>query len=196
MANALADAFLDDPLMVWLAGVEDPADRFEVLRTAMFRPAAAAAQRTGQGYLLAGADGAVVGVALWNPPETGFFSATEGEAIRTAFAEGGSAGCLRRLGALGEMIGQHHPAGSHFHLQFLGVTKDQRGQELGAQLVEPVLQRCDQDGLVAQLASSNPRNVSFYQRQGFEVVWQDAPEDGPLVQGMARPPRPPEPKGQ
>jgi hypothetical protein len=55
--------------------------------------------------------------------------------------------------------------------------------------MEPVLQRCDLDGLPAALESSNPRNVSFYRRLGFEVVWEAAPDGGPPLQGMWRPAR-------
>ena len=32
------------------------------------------------------------------------------------------------------------------------------------------LQRCDEDGLIAYLESSNPRNLSLYERHGFEII--------------------------
>ncbi len=32
------------------------------------------------------------------------------------------------------------------------------------------LRRCDADGLIAYLESSNPRNISLYERHGFEIM--------------------------
>ncbi|MEZ5261480.1 MAG: GNAT family N-acetyltransferase [Acidimicrobiia bacterium] len=189
VADALTDAFLDDPVMVWLAGHPDPLLRAATLRAAMFAPAAAAVLRTGWGLAVPGSDGTVAGAALWNPPGTSFFADEDRGAIADGLA-GAAEGAGGRLRALVlAMHERHFPTEECFHLQFIGVTAAARSRGLGVQLVAPVLERCDADGLPAALESSNPRNVSFYRRLGFEVLWEIRPEGGPPLQAMWRPPR-------
>ena len=53
-------------------------------------------------------------------------------------------------------------------------------------MMEPVLTRGDLDGIPAYLESSNPRNVAFYERQGFEIRSEFHPDGGPLITGMWR----------
>ncbi len=84
---------------------------------------------------------------------------------------------------------RHLPTDECFHLQFIGVTAAARSRGLGVQLVAPVLERCDAERLPAALDSSNPRNISFYRRLGFEVLWEIRPEGGPPLQAMWRAPR-------
>ncbi|MFN0029262.1 MAG: GNAT family N-acetyltransferase [Acidimicrobiales bacterium] len=193
VADALSDAFAQDPLMSWLIGLDDPAARAVALRTAMFVPAVRAAGRGGNSFLLQDDAGTVAGAALWVAPDSGFFTRADVELVRSELAQWADPGAEQRLGALGEVLGRHHltpPADQpHFHLQFLGMAGAHRGRGSGASLLGPVLARCDADGLAATLESSNPRNLSFYRRLGFETVWEDAPEGGPILTGMARGPR-------
>ncbi|MGH7928642.1 MAG: GNAT family N-acetyltransferase, partial [Candidatus Binatia bacterium] len=46
----------------------------------------------------------------------------------------------------------------------------QQGKGLGSALMRHALARCDGEGKAAFLESSNPKNVSLYERHGFEVV--------------------------
>ena len=91
--------------------------------------------------------------------------------------------------ALGEMVARHHPHDvPHFYLFILGSAEP--GNGLGGQLVQPVLDRCDHDGLGAYLESSTERNLTFYERHGFRVQWEDRPAaDGPMIRGMWRDPQ-------
>jgi ribosomal protein S18 acetylase RimI-like enzyme len=50
-------------------------------------------------------------------------------------------------------------------------------------------ERCDRDGLPAYLESSNPRNISLYQRHGFEVVGRIQAGTSPVMTPMYRKPR-------
>lgn len=192
VSAALADAFTEDPVTSWITGFpDDPARRRAAVGAYLFDVAADAAARTGQGYLLE-VDGAVVGAALWYPPDTEFFSAAEGERIAAGMAAHAEAGAQERSGALLRLLhAQEFPERTAFHLQFLGVAGAQRSRGLGAHLIAPVLARCDLDGLPAALESSNPRNLDFYRRHGFEVVWRAEPAGGPVLHGMWRPPQPP-----
>ena len=52
-----------------------------------------------------------------------------------------------------------------------------------------MLERADRERLPVYLESSNPRNLTFYYRYGFED-WNerlDMPEGGPSMQKMLRP---------
>ena len=75
----------------------------------------------------------------------------------------------------------------HVHAAEFGAAVQGRG--VGATVIRPVLDRCDADGLPAYLESSSVTNVSFYERLGFRIIWEDRPgDDGPLFRGMWRDP--------
>ena len=78
-------------------------------------------------------------------------------------------------------------------LHVLAVHPRRQGQGVAAELVRPVLQRCDAEGLSAYLESSNIRNVPFYCRIGFEILAeiQIAP-GGPIMRPMLRRPHRPD----
>ena len=48
------------------------------------------------------------------------------------------------------------------------------------------LARCDRDGKAAFLESSNPKNVSFYERHGFEVLGRIQVGTSPTLFPMLR----------
>ena len=64
----------------------------------------------------------------------------------------------------------NRPVEPHFTLHSVAVHRDAQGRGAGAALLAPVLARCDEDGLLACLDSSNIRNIAFYERLGFEVT--------------------------
>ena len=66
---------------------------------------------------------------------------------------------------------------SHWYLMLLGVEPARQGHGLGAEVLAPVLARADADRLPCWLETVDPRNVSFYRRQGFDVV-EDGVEPG------------------
>ena len=82
------------------------------------------------------------------------------------------------------------PLRPHFYLGVLGVTPSRQGAGLGGVLVEPVLVECDRCGHVAHLESSNPRNLGFYERSGFEPIddFRCGGPSGPLMTVMQRRP--------
>ncbi len=74
-----------------------------------------------------------------------------------------------------------HPREPHYYLESLGTRADQQGKGAGSAVLEPMLERCDAEGVPAYLESSNPRNVPFYARHGFV-------ERGPLRMPKGAPP--------
>ncbi|MEV5429911.1 GNAT family N-acetyltransferase [Streptomyces sp. NPDC052701] len=84
-----------------------------------------------------------------------------------------------------------HPSGrAHEYLWMIGVTPGRQGEGLGTALIEPVLDRCDREGLPAYLEASSARSRRLYERLGFEPAGRplDLP-DGPRMWPMWREPR-------
>jgi GNAT superfamily N-acetyltransferase len=69
------------------------------------------------------------------------------------------------------------------------VDPARQGQKLGDKLMAHALARCDSDRLPAYLESSNPRNLSFYQRHGFEILGKIQVGSSPSIVPMLRKPR-------
>jgi ribosomal protein S18 acetylase RimI-like enzyme len=88
-----------------------------------------------------------------------------------------------------EQIGAAHPEAPHWHLAFLGVDPTQQGKGIGAALLRYALARIDEQRLHSYLESSNPANVSLYQRHGFEVIREIRVGGSPPVIPMLRRPR-------
>jgi ribosomal protein S18 acetylase RimI-like enzyme len=90
---------------------------------------------------------------------------------------------------LGAEIARFHPTVPHWFLWMLGADPSRQGQGLGAALLKHTLRRCDEDGAIAYLESTNPRNVSLYERHGFEPLAVIRVRDVPPITPMLRPAR-------
>lgn len=86
-------------------------------------------------------------------------------------------------------MGKLHPKEPHWYLLAIGVDPHHQNEGLGSILMEHTLPKCDSDGAPAYLESSNPRNVPFYQRHGFEVKHVVQTGSSPTFTLMAREPR-------
>jgi ribosomal protein S18 acetylase RimI-like enzyme len=127
------------------------------------------------------------GVALWLPPGV----AADGEALAREFQRTAKAEHLADLLATFEQMGRYHPKKPHWYLPMIGVEPNAQGAGLGGALMRHAVARCDAQGAVAYLESSNPRNISLYQRHGFEVLGEIQVGGAPPVIPMIR-----EPHGQ
>ena len=67
----------------------------------------------------------------------------------------------------------HEP---HWYLPLIAADPARQGQGLGTALMEAAIARIDADGLPAYLESSNPRNISLYERFGFERSARSRPK--------------------
>ena len=88
-----------------------------------------------------------------------------------------------------EQMGRYHPNKPHWYLPLIGVETRQQHRGLGSALVEPVLSQCDRDQRLAYLESTNPDNISFYERHGFEVLDTIQVGSSPPVFPMLRQPQ-------
>ena len=121
------------------------------------------------------------GGALWTPPGVGL--AEEAMAGATPHIEPGRTRAFIQL--LGEMEASH-PEEPHWYLAFIGVDVNRQGEGLGAALMKHALARVDEEGAVAYLESSNARNLSFYDRFGFEIIRRIDVSGAPPVHPMMR----------
>ena len=123
-------------------------------------------------------------VAMWTPPGVHSDDAPLG-AIFERHLEPET--WNNALGHFMEM-GACRPEVPHFYLAVLGAADAARGQGLGSALLRRVLDTCDAEGTVAHLESSNSRNVSLYERHGFEVLCDIEFAPGVVVRPMTRQP--------
>ena len=141
----------------------------------------------GKSFALGTADGidGLAGVALWLPP-----GVTSDEEAMGALIERTAAASMQQDAAgVGEQMASFHPREPHWYLPLIGVDPARQGQHLGDQLLAHGLARCDADGSPVYLESSNPRNVAFYQRHGFEVLGRIQVGASPTLVPMLRKPR-------
>jgi len=125
------------------------------------------------------------GAALWLPPGV----EPDGEALEKLFRETVAADRLDDLLGTFEKMGQSHPEEPCWYLPMIGVDPHVQGAGLGGALMRHAVARCDAEGLLAYLESSNPRNLSLYERHGFEVMGEIRVGAAPLVTPMRRRPR-------
>jgi ribosomal protein S18 acetylase RimI-like enzyme len=185
MAEALAHAFHDDPVMQWLFGDVPP--RPMRYTEPFFASEGARHLRQGHVYTLDGTPGA----AYWDPP--GHWKTRPVDVLRMAplMLRGMGLRTRSALRGLGRMEKAHDAHPEHYYLAVLGTRPDRQGAGLGSALLAPVLERCDEEGVGAYLESSKEQNIPYYRRHGFEVVGEVDFPSGPRLWPMWRDPQPP-----
>ncbi|MCO5961735.1 GNAT family N-acetyltransferase [Sinorhizobium meliloti] len=106
------------------------------------------------------------GTALWLSPgvhsdEEGLGAVLESTVARSLAPE---------TAAIFEQMAAYHPTEPHWYLPLIGVDPAHQGKGHGDALMAYALARCDRDHAPAYLESSNPRNIPFYRRYGFEPL--------------------------
>ena len=184
IAGTLADAFVTDPVVAWFRGqVRDPQRRLEPTFLAIAR------RNLERAEPLVFVAGDVDSVAVWRGVDA--WRHPPGELLRSLPANVRSfrrhmSRVLRTLAA----VERAHPEEPHYYLSALGTRTDAQGRGLGSAALAPMLQRCDDEGMPAFLESSNPRNVPFYARHGFERRGEiPLPKGCPPIVPMWRDPR-------
>jgi GNAT superfamily N-acetyltransferase len=125
------------------------------------------------------------GGALWLPPGV----KPDDEALEELFKRTLAEPVLSEMLSILEQMDQAHPKEPHWHLAFIGADPSHRGKGIGAALLDHALQRIDEEGLHSYLESSNPRNISLYERHGFKVIREIQVGSSPPVTPMLRVPR-------
>jgi GNAT superfamily N-acetyltransferase len=176
--SAIVAAFITDPVarFAW----PSPHDHLQAMPLAA-REFAGGSFAHGSAYVSADFRGA----ALWLPPGVH----PNGDALEKVFRDTAKPEHLDDLLGTFEKMGQCHPDEPHWYLPMIGVEPHAQGKGLGAELMRHAVARCDQEGKLAYLESSNPRNIPLYRRFGFEVMGEIQVGAGPLVTPMLRRPR-------
>ncbi|WP_405762453.1 GNAT family N-acetyltransferase [Streptomyces sp. NBC_00045] len=96
-----------------------------------------------------------------------------------------------RCELVGRLTGAVHPTSEeHEYLLMIAVAPGRQGEGLGTELMRPVLERCDREGVAAYLEASSERSKGLYERLGWEFTGEPVrlPE-GPLMWPMWRKPQ-------
>jgi ribosomal protein S18 acetylase RimI-like enzyme len=169
-AQALALAFQDDPLQSYT--FPDPDERRR-----LSPPHFATLLRYGllSGQVLSGVE-PVSGAVVWIPPgATPTPEHAEASGL-TRLSETIGADATDRFSRVidyGERLHQRDMPEPHWYVMVVGVAPAFQGQGYGRALLQPMLDRADSDGVPCYLETTQPKNVTFYQRLGFRVVVDD-----------------------
>jgi ribosomal protein S18 acetylase RimI-like enzyme len=181
----LARAFQDDPMWRWALG-RDGTDERRVRLERFFGGIARVLQARHELIFTAGDD--VAGAAVWMPPGQWHFRLVdEARLAPTVLRAFGATGTVRLLQLL-TGVERAHLREPHYYLFAIGADPAYQGRGVGAALLAPMLARCDAEKLPAYLESSNPANLSFYRRHGFEAL-EPLDFGGNAVTPMRREPR-------
>jgi ribosomal protein S18 acetylase RimI-like enzyme len=185
VGRTLAGAFTDDPVIGWLIPF-DVDGRDERLATFFTSMARSYLRRDKHVYLATGG----VAAALWSAPGSWRLPMTEvlRETRPAMRAFGRSLG--RALRTQLELEAGHPKEPHHWYLGYVGVAGSHQGQGIGSAVLREVLDQADDAHVPAYLESSNERNLSLYERNGFRVTKQyRALGRGPFIYRMWRDPR-------
>ncbi|CAM5712259.1 GNAT family N-acetyltransferase [Mycolicibacterium aubagnense] len=186
LSRTLARAFADDPVMKWMIP-DDGARRRRLPR--LFAALAKYQHLDHGGVEIASSGDGIGAAALWDPPGT--WQQTRGDELRIApimLLTLGTA--VLRGQAASELMKKHHPEEPHWYLAVIGSDPLVRGGGFGQALMKSRLDRVDAEHAPAYLESSNPVNVPYYERFGFEVTGEMVlPNGGPRLIPMWRQPR-------
>lgn len=181
LAQVLADAFENDPVMRWYI----PDDtRYRRQASRMFSWYVRRRIRYGAAFCTAD----LRSVVLWDDPDHVNMTVSErlSEAAMSTVVFGSIVGRAARGAAL---LKAHHPQFPHWYLHMMGVAPELRGRGVGSLLLQAVLTRCDREGTRAYLEASSPRKPPLYERHGFEVVEEVRFPEGPTCFAMVRRPQ-------
>jgi GNAT superfamily N-acetyltransferase len=182
VSKILARGFFDNPLMRWI--YPDEATRNEAL-AAWF---SFWAESYGSKALCFRLEGDL-GATLWAEPHVDELddSAQRGLVELIHRWNGDRTGTVLQ----GLMPLSQHPPQPYWYLNAIAIVPGTRARGLGAKLLEPMLLRADREGLPVYLESSDPRNLSFYERYDFDRVGDPIlmPNGGPSAQPMLRQPK-------
>ena len=184
VADLLAAAFAEDPLMDWLL----PGRRnSSSARRRLFAQAVRIFSRDG---LIEMSDDRR-SAAIWASPHR----AQQGRLVRPldqlrgAFATLLAAGsAANRSIRLYEVMRTHRPSRPHWYLSAIGTDPSARRRGAASALLASRLAECDAEGAEAYLESSNSRNLPLYERHGFEILRQITVDDSPPLWLMLRAP--------
>ena len=175
--DTIAMAFAADPFVRWI--YPDPNQYLSNIREMLIRFGGKAFDH-GTAYYVDG----FVGAALWLPPDIHPDEEALGEHMQRTISES----ILEDAFSVLEQMEHCHPTDPHWYLPLLAVDPVHQGNGYGSALLKDAIAKFDTDGTIAYLESSNPRNISLYERHGFERITEIQAGTTPVTP-MVRKPR-------
>src|SRR5688572_13273731 len=176
--SVLTLAFSSDPMVRW--SHPDP-QKYLTNFPLLARAFGGTAFTKGTAYFANG----YAGAALWLPP-----GVSPDEETLIGQVEAAAPDAIKNeLYGIFEAMSKYHPQEPHWYLPLIGVDPARQGSGVGSALMKHALLPCDRDGTIAYLESSNPRNISLYERHGFEVIGEIQIGTSPTLHPMLRKPR-------
>ena len=180
-----ARAFQNDPFLRHLA----PPSMLRARGLAIYMRAMLKNLGAGGRILTARHEGRIVGLGAWvgpgGYPAPGRNQAAQVAGLVHAFAPRPQMAPdgMRYMRA----IEHEHPKDPLWYLAILTVDPELQRSGIGRRLVEPILERCDVEGIDAYLETQKHDNLAYYQRFGFETVSELRPvASGPPLWTMRR----------
>ncbi|ACK69600.1 GCN5-related N-acetyltransferase [Gloeothece citriformis PCC 7424] len=164
VANILSESFLDDPSFTYIFG--DNTHKAKALNAFFEIFATDGIQR---GKILIAPD--EQGACIWYPAEVEIFNQQFEELLSNVIdtiLEITGKESSQRFEQLVEKVSANEPKQKHCEVFFLGLKPVARNKGIGKSLLKPVLDYADTNQVGCYLVSSNARNLSFYERQGFQ----------------------------
>jgi len=113
------------------------------------------------------------GVAIWSKPIS-VAQTKNKEQQRKDFLESElGVGCLETYLAIVDFMSQKSEQiipNDDWYLSIVGLAPEFQNQGLGAGLIEPMFKHTDSLGVATYLETFTPRNMSFYQKIGFQEI--------------------------
>jgi GNAT superfamily N-acetyltransferase len=116
----------------------------------------------------------IEGVALWIPPDAPRITSEREHEFgfdqlpmrfgREAFSR------YRLVHEYLNTIHQRQMTEPHWYLPIIGVAPSRQASGVGRALLQAILDRAKAEGLPCYLETTQPRNVAFYRKHGFEVL--------------------------
>lgn len=124
------------------------------------------------------------GAALWLPPNVH----PDVDQLIELLQSSGSNEAKNDGPEVFEKMSSYHPNEPHWYLPLLGVDPLYHGKGLGSALIQHSIAVCNLDENFAYLESSNPKNIPFYERHGFELLGKIQVNTSPPIFPMLRKP--------
>ncbi|WP_156307279.1 GNAT family N-acetyltransferase [Sphingobacterium endophyticum] len=173
--SALTLAFSIDPMMRWsLPNAEKYLEIFSSIGMAF----GGNAFEKGTAYMAE----SFAGIALWLPPGLG----SDEEELTKLFNENVCKEIKQDMTNIFQQMEKFRPSEPHWYLPMIGVDPAYQNMGVGSALMIEALKIVDHDGSMAYLESSNPKNISLYERHGFEVIGEIQSGSSPILRPMMR----------
>ena len=174
--DVLVRAFSGDPFAQWIW--PDP-QQYQMNFPSFVKAFGGGAFAHGSAYYVDG-----YAAALWLPPNV----QPDEDTLNSIFQRSASEQIQNDVITVFDRMSRYHPSEPHWHLPLMGVDPLKQSKGLGSALMQHALVQCDRDNKLAYLESSNPRNISLYERHGFELLGTIQLGNSPPIFPMLRRP--------